>query len=319
MNIVIIPCHRRADFLTVCLERIMAADGASENFYIIAVDRGYAPEVLSVARLFPLPKLVHVAPRHPFTGPSYNILEAYREALRMMPRLDARRIYLIEEDVWISKDFFRWHEQAAEKFRPLIASCCRNQNERSESDSINALASTPLQFGLVEPAIVYEHLSYQSLGVSFDPMFLSLLMHYVTEDYYRDMVEYCKANFPPSHIPEANAEQDGLIHRVCLRYGARTLYAAAPRAFHAGFTGANRDGRGLTGSLMERVRALKEMTAEEMNALAPEEFADIVPCDPEGYGEVELRLPDAEWGIRQIARKILETRGVESLANAEPP
>lgn len=272
MNIVIIPCHRRPDFLAVCLERILSADGANEQFYLFAVDRGFDPQVLSVIRQFPLQHTVLRQPNHPYPGPSFNILEAYRVAFDMALRLGAYRIYLIEEDIWIAKDFFRWHERV----NAPIASACRNQN----------LAEPPT----TSPEEIYEHSSYQSLGVSFALAYVNTFLPWVEPGYYRDMIGYCREWFAPHGIPDANAEQDGLIHRVLLRYGFKTTYAGAPRAYHAGFTGSNREGAILEGSLAERIARLRTMTAEEMNALAPPEFADIVSCNLEGYGETSQRL-----------------------------
>ena len=85
-------------------------------------------------------------------------------------------------------------------------------------------------------------------------------------------------HFPDTALPITYAEQAGLIRRIVERYGLRTLYAAVPRAYHAGFVGTNRPGSELTGSFAEQVRELSGMSGEEMNRRAGI-FEDITPCD----------------------------------------
>ena len=56
MDIVLIPCWKRADFLSVTLDYIVKADNADKNLYVFLIDRGFSSEVLDVANSFSLNK-----------------------------------------------------------------------------------------------------------------------------------------------------------------------------------------------------------------------------------------------------------------------
>lgn len=275
-NVVLVPCWRRAEFLAVSLELLQAADPSGRNFYIILVDRGHSPEVADVARRFPLPHLVRFAPRHRFHGNSYNILEGYRLALDKVGDRDKSIIYLVEEDVFVAKDFFRFHEVAWTTFNPFCVSAARNQNIPSERIPLNPSA-----------ADVYTHESYQSLGISWRARHLETVIRHALPDYYNNMSAYVRRHFPLSRLGFSCHEQDGLICRVMESMGLSTLYPMLPRAYHAGFVGYNRPGNRLIGTLQERIARLRGLSDTEMNALASK-YKDITACNLEGYNTTHL-------------------------------
>jgi hypothetical protein len=276
MNIVLIPTHNRTAFLTLCLQNIMAAEGASRYLYVFAVDRGCDPQALTIIRRFPHQKIVLRAPNHPFQGGSFNIIEGLRTCADLVNRVDAQYIHVIEDDIMIGRDYFTWHERVQEEFRPIVVSACRNQNTRVDHGS--------------DPEEVYEHVSYQSLGVALRADVLPEIVRHGCEDYYRDPFDYVSRVFPCSAVPLSHCEQAGLIRRVLERHDTPCLYPAVPRAYHAGYYGKNRPVPRPDGSLKERVRALATMTAEEMNERAAGTHQDITPCDLSGHHINRVRL-----------------------------
>jgi ubiquinone/menaquinone biosynthesis C-methylase UbiE len=267
-NIVLIPAWRRPDFLTVCTDLIKETPGADRNVYVFALDRNYAPESEMVARSFPFEKVIRVTPNHRFNGNSYNVLEGYKACAGLVPKYQSKLVYLIEDDIFIGKDFFDFHEKINEQHDAFCVSAVRNQNdERMLNGSLGH-----------DPAEVYRFGKYQSLGVSWKPQYLNEVICHAHTGYYATMERYLVKTFPKSVYGTMWSEQDGLINRVMEARQTSAIYPTVPRAYHAGFIGYNRKGAQLPGRLEERVALLKRMTADEMNALA-QEYKDITPID----------------------------------------
>jgi len=255
MELVIVPAWRRADFLHACLSRLAIADEGRQE-YLIALDRGHDQRNALVVKAFAKQvgerRVRTHLPRHHYRGNSYNVLTSYALAVNT----NAELVHLVEEDVFVGSDYFGFH-RAAHEIAPaaFAVSACRNQN---------VLATPP-----DEPAMVWAHRDYQSLGVSFRRETLRLVLREAREAYYRDPVGYCRRRFPKSKIPQANAEQDGLLHRVAEDRELSTVYPCVPRAYHAGFIGYHRDGEPLSGTdFFVRGRALLAMGTDELNRRA---------------------------------------------------
>ncbi|MCP9209721.1 glycosyltransferase family A protein [Streptomyces sp. NEAU-Y11] len=250
---IFIPAWRRPDMLHACLTRlsIVAAD-ASDLTVVVSLDRESDPACRDVTEGFSpqLPSLyLRVMHSHRFRGNSCNVLSGIRECLHLEPDL----IHVVEEDVLVARSYLRYHE-AMHRAAPsaFAVSACRNQNLPGEA-----------------PGAAYLHPSYQSLGVSFRSDIAERITLHDRPQYYARMVSYCRSVFPGSEIPPGHAEQDGLINRVREASRGQTVYAAKPRAFHAGFHGYNRPGTMLSdGTIEERSARILSMTSEEMNTLA---------------------------------------------------
>lgn len=273
---VLIPCWRRPEFLSATLTRIKLARGSEDLNYLFAVDRGSDPRVHEVIETFPYRKR-KVISHHKYRGPAYNILEGYRELYRVTE--DGDRIYLIEDDVFVAEDFFEFHNDAWDlDDEAKIISACKNQNLSKVKHYADAMSA------------VYRHVSYQSLGVSFDRRIFPEILEHAGRAYYGDPIEYCATRLPDKGLPESAASQDGLIHRVVRKNLWWTIYPVTPRAFHAGFYGLNRHGIPLSGSVEDAASRLLIMSDHEMNALADPDFRDIERCDLIRAKSVELRL-----------------------------
>jgi len=236
--------------LHACLTRLSKA-ATDEVRVVVSLDRKGTLECRQVAESFSTAFAdiyLRVMHYHQFHGNSYNVLSGIRDALK----LGGDVIHVVEDDIMVSLGYFAYHEAAHEAAPDAFAvSACKNQN----------LAGEP-------PAVAYRHASYQSLGVSFRPDVAERIVQHEKPLYYGDMVNYCRRVFPGSIIPPGHAEQDGLINRIREQGVGSTVYAAQPRAFHAGFYGYNRTGTKLSGSIERRSEKILSMTTDEMNAKA---------------------------------------------------
>ena len=104
---------QRAAFLLATLDLVLQAELADQHVYVFQLDDGVSPDVLAVACAWPLEKRVVLAPPHrDFTPPnsnSYSVLETYRCGEMLGRALCSELLYLLEEDIFIAKDFFRFH------------------------------------------------------------------------------------------------------------------------------------------------------------------------------------------------------------------
>lgn len=250
-EIVVVTAWNRADFLHACLSRLMAADDGSP-WYVLSLDRGHDRAVREVAGAFhnTVRRATILTPRHGYRGNSYNTLTSLKFAMSQ----GADLVYLVEDDILVGTDFFDFHRDAQRLFpENLAVSACRNQ--------FFPIGQDPAP----DDEVVYPHLSYQSLGVSFRRESLTRIVPHITHAYLSNPVGYCKRVFPDTRINPSNAEQDGLIHRIGERDGLPAVYPFAPRAYHAGFVGYHRSGRSLNGTTEQRSAQILAMSSEEMN------------------------------------------------------
>lgn len=254
-DLVAVLAHRRPDFLHATLTRLGIADRPYLH-HRIYIDRGYDSAVLEVAGQF-ADALgsrceVIIRPDHNHWGSSYNTFEAYREASEG----DWHLLHLIEEDILIGEDYFDYHRQAHE-FAPQAFSVtgCRDRlgpPPPEESDDA-----------------IYLREAYQVSGTSYRRTMLPAILKYITPAYYQNPAEHIAATFPNASLPPGQwTEQDGFLMRVREELGLPCVYPCAPRSYHAGFSGYNRPGEALTGSVEENAHRILAMSTEEMNRLS---------------------------------------------------
>ena len=166
-DIVIVPTFDRPEFLWLCLENILAADGSSRKRYCLCEDihadkpKSFTTqmEMLAVIRYFEkqFPRFQYTAMvPHTKYGNSYNVTSALAKARAC----EARFTYIIEDDVLITKDFFQWNEEAILSVMPWVACAGRlNRSLNFESNGryamdenckdMNALKIVPGAYNLV--------------------------------------------------------------------------------------------------------------------------------------------------------------------------
>jgi hypothetical protein len=277
-DIVVLPCWRRPEFLWHCLDNLAQAEGVEEVTIVVRPDTGYAPENLEVIRSFSdrLPKIqVQYPTPAPYrrTKQSANVLLGYLLAASVSRHL----VYLVEEDIMVARDFFRWHREVHDRAsRPLFCSIAVGNPNRKLTlpDDVSGYY---LSSG-----------DYCSTGCCFDRAVLrAMIAPHVRMTYMRRPKKYIRRQFPRSQIGLGFVEQDGLIRRIQERSGMPIAWPCVPRAFHAGFYGYNRSG-GLTGSLEQRIRQLSE-TIYDANRM--QDAAAGLQQHPDNCMPCELQLP----------------------------
>jgi len=180
-------------------------------------------------------------------------------------------VFMVEEDVMVARDFFRWHQAAHAAEPELFCSLSTRNHNRTVT-----VSEDPRSYYLTT-------LDYCSLGVAMRRSVIDdLIAPHVRRAYFERPAEYCRQHFPYSRVGAQFVEQDGLIRRVQEAEGTRRpiAYPYRPRAYHAGFFGYHRSGH-LEGDLAERIRAVGEViyNSQRMRQAIenPEHVADSVP------------------------------------------
>src|SRR5260370_2286021 len=149
-DVVIVPTYDRPEYLWVCLEHLSRAHGSgTKEIWICEDQHADKPKdftlqmemlatIREAERLFgqKYVKYFGTTPHNEY-GNSRNLLTALERAY------DARApyIYLVEDDVMVTEDFFRWHEQAQAQFDPFVT--CAGRINRSLNFNINPPAPIP--------------------------------------------------------------------------------------------------------------------------------------------------------------------------------
>lgn len=281
-DIVLIPAYRRPEFLWHCLQNLRLADHASEHHYIFRFDHGHSPELFKVIEGWPFPFEVCTTQRVPYrlAKQSYSLLSGYEIAAQRSGS-PWSMVYMVEEDVMVARDFFRWHREVHRQNEALWCSAAvANPNRKVQAEGSGG------DYYLTTD-------DYCSLGVCYRARVITdLIAPEVTRKYYVDPINDIKRRFPGSPFGDAFAEQDGLIRRLQWRQGLAMplAYPVQPKAYHAGFYGKNR-GSGPAGSLEDRKRRLAEIiySDEAMRTFAkhPEWYEDSRPVNlnPEPWTE----------------------------------
>lgn len=278
-DVVVLPCWRRPEFLWHCLDNIAQAEGAEQLVVVVRPDTGYAPENIEVVRSFSA-RLPNLQIQHPTPAPyrrtkqSANVLLGYLLAAKQARRF----VYLIEEDIMVARDFFRWHREAHTAAAQSLFCSIAVTNPNRQVNVLRELDGFYLSSG-----------DYCSTGVCFDKHVLqSLVAPHVSMAYMRQPKRYIRREFPRSPIGLGFVEQDGLIRRIQERDNLPIAWPCVPRAFHSGFYGYNRSG-GLEGNLEQRIRQLSAIIYD------PAQMRDAAVSSqqhPDSCAPCELRLPD---------------------------
>ncbi len=237
MDIALIPCATRPEMLHHCLERIkLCKDRPKVLFH---VDFKHDKDIFTVIESYPFEKEVIVNSRHAWNKLPVNILRGYREAVNRTDDL----VYMIEDDVMISTDFFNWHKKVHEVEKEIFCSIGSRNNNHDRSLDLEQ-----------DPSKYYKsHLTYQSLGVCFQKeILIDYVLPHANDSYYSNNQKYCPENYPASQLGNQWCEQAGLIRRIQEYNRFPIVYPFLPRAYHAGFYGKNRRGR-ITGHIRKKI------------------------------------------------------------------
>ena len=228
MDIVIVTTYNRPEYLRVCLEYLEKAEGIESKEIWICIDRGRVlyREICEVLCDFPKLRIrTFVRDAHTYHGNTYNTMEAYKEAYAS----NANFVYLVEDDVLVRPDFFKWHEAVQSRsdfFCSIAYRCIRNGEARTDIND--------------ETAYFTSRRDYASIGVCWRRERLAPVVEHARDEYYKDLSGYLAQHFPNNRFQDCFTEQDGLIMRILGVQHGNICWPYNPRAFHIGFNGYNR-------------------------------------------------------------------------------
>jgi hypothetical protein len=239
--VVIVPTFDRPEMLFHCLDHLARSAGGRSVPVRVHVDMraGNAyDDVIDVIEAHPefgVTSLgVWSSVEHDYPGNSFNLLSAYRRAYEW----GAQAVYLVEDDVMVTRDFFVWHEH------------------------VHAAKQPAASMGVSDPG----HGAYASLGVCLTRDTVAAVLKHAVPAYFRDMRGYCARTFPPSPF---DCEQDGLIARVLS--GRTVAWADPPVVSHVGWYGYHRRKTARpVGTLDERIRQVREQIEAGLPGTAPD-------------------------------------------------
>ena len=233
-DIVLIPTFRRPEYLTLCLEHIVEAMAQADGWkQVIVMHDQHTMESVEttrqVVRSFQEKLQVEFDVRkpHQYYGNSYNCLELYKTAFDAGT---ARYIYLIEDDVLVTPDFFAWHEAVQERgdyFATVGWKCMRNKDFK-QSDDPSGYIETNKDFA--------------SIGICWRPDKLRTFIRHATPEYYSNSDAYLRKAFPNSRYHGGWTEQDGIVTRMLEETNDRWIaWPSRSRCTHVGISGYHRN------------------------------------------------------------------------------
>jgi len=281
-DIILIPTYLRPEYLQICLEHLAntKATPTQKEFWICADQRpddeyrwkiilDWQKEVIGAWHVS-LPMRFFQGPKHQFNGNSFNVIESYKKAHH---EAGVRFVYLVEDDVLVTPDFFRWHEAvaAAEPESPcsIAYRCSRNAKAFRNILRPEAYFTTARD--------------YASIGVRWTAAALEKVIEHGAPEYYGDQSGYIQRRFAGNRFAGDFCEQDGLIMRVLWEQRWFTVWPYVPRCYHMGWYGYHRpNGKRPQGFLEAKVAEIKATISNpgKLASAAPD-FGDIEPYPTE--------------------------------------
>lgn len=247
-DLIIIPTFDRPEFLWLCLENLYEKVLVVPNYPIIWVCEDIHAdkpksftiemEMLAVHREFQS-KLSYTyisAKPHTTYGNSYNVLNALQMAAN-----DGvyRYVYLLEDDVLVTPDFFQWNEAVQQKFKPWASCAGRlNRSLNFEMNGREAVDESIQDVNACHSSVT----AYNSWATCFS----------------REALQQVSSMIGSYDSFGKGFEQDMMIQRAIRREKLTTIWPYIPRAYHMGWYSYHRDGSmKLYGTLEEKVKALR--------------------------------------------------------------
>jgi hypothetical protein len=237
--IVVMPTLRRPEMLALSLEKLAIARQRSQlfqpsefvlNIFADTSDDNRFREIEYVQKTY-CPEAVvtraHARPSVP--SGMWNILHSLKKGYES----DADLVFLVEEDVLVSSDFFDWHMQT-QASGDYLATCGRKLPRLPSYDK------------------------YQNPGACFKHEKLGLIVPHINDELFRDRITYYQKHFV--NAPELSQLDDGLIRRIAKTGGYKVAYPESPKCAHIGFLAYNRyDGWLNLGDIQTRIAGLRKL------------------------------------------------------------
>ena len=267
-DIVIVPTFDRPEYLWVTLEYLLKADGIENKEIWLREDihtdkpKSFTTEMEMLATIryfekqFPAFKYKAIEP-HTTYGNSRNLIQALNDARQT----DAPKVFIVEDDVLVTKDFLTWTDTVHEKFHPEVL--CAGRLNRS------------LNFAMNGPDAMDESIKDSTMCKSVVGAYISW-----ATCFSRTMLAFVVGNIFDSEWEfKPGVEQDMIIQDLMRHYHIESVWPFVPRAYHMGWYSYHRDGMKFYGTLEEKVTALRRAVTskEKIRAMACLQEIDAFP------------------------------------------
>lgn len=272
-----IPIYNREDCLTITLELIAKNPTHKDYYYLFVADVGHRSGVTAIARqwLRTHQGKVHMVDASQARSPvkqSYAVWQGYVNALAIADNY----VYMVEDDIAVSNQFFAWHSKILETVPSAKLSIATKQRD------------IPYPFVVDHTGYILRS-DYQSLGVCWRKASLAQVLALFTPAYWGNPFNYVTQLYP-SVKRELVASQDGLIHKHIIANGWQVAFPTYPKAFHFGaVSGANRPGKRFTGSIASKKGQLLN-TCFDAGVLKAYMQTHGIPLQPYFYDSIPVDM-----------------------------
>lgn len=285
-DIVLIPTWYRPEYLQLCLEHLAQTRGIeSKQIWILqdqhqddlirhAVEENWTQDVLASWQQYKALDIRFIrATPHCTVGNSRNVLFGYHRAYNT----GAKYVYLIEDDVFVTPDFFEWHEAV------------QNDGDYFCSVGYNCKYKRPDILTSEDPGAYYSARWYGSYGVGWKREKLAPIFQHDILNYVCNMTAYIERVLPNTPLGVQFTEQDGLIERIMWLSGKPVAFPYQSRAYHMGFYGYHREGARPNGFLDAKIAGLRKMVSDPATFTSSinNPFNDLTPFPTEFPGRIE--------------------------------
>lgn len=267
-DIVIVPTFDRPEYLWACLEQLFMTNGiAGKRIWVTEDIHADKPKHFTIqmemlatireaVRLFgPCFRYLSTHP-HTTYGNSFNLLNALHEASTTA----AEKVYIVEDDVLVTEDFFSWNDEVHEKFNPWVS--CAGRLNRSLNFAMNGPDAMDESIKDVNACKVVVG-AYNSWATCFS----------------RQALDEIVGIIPSYDTFTSGFEQDIMIQDYMRKKAICSAWPFVPRAFHMGWYSYHRSGVKFNGTLEEKVTALQKTVTnqEKIRSMACIQEIDAFP------------------------------------------
>src|ERR1700733_11241488 len=229
-SVVVVPTLKRPEMLALSLEKLSQTRHEPNLDVRICLDHTTADRLAEVEVVrdtyFPSAEIYHANNHVLVPSGSWNILNS----LKIGYQTGSDLIFFVEEDVFVTPDFFDRHIQMQESSDYFVTS------------------------GRKLPQ--FDDTFFSNPGSCYRREKLAAVIPHINEQYFADQRGYLNRHF--TCMDSARILDDGMIRRVMLSVGGRAKCAVPPVAFHQGFHYYNRmTGYCVEGILPEKIEQLR--------------------------------------------------------------
>jgi hypothetical protein len=279
MNICLIPAFQRPEYLQECLTNICKADNYQNISFVFCLDYGFSSQNLYIIKQSGIEHYFIIKTdktNFKLSKQSYNVLNGL---IKVSEQKEVDLIYYIEDDIFISRDFFTFAEDIF-KQQPDVFTWCGTRSDNlpvQTTDNKNAYYLT-------------DKADFQTHGNCYNSkLFNKYMKEHFTGNYFNNPIVYCKQFLPSKVVGEPFVEQDGLIRRVIEKNNLLIAYGHVPRCQHSGIYGYNRQAEIMHKSFNEKLKFIQEVCYDAEKMKQYDRYNDSQPCNMNmSHDEVEL-------------------------------